>query len=227
MQCERSAAREKRADVNPWLSGNTSGPRQGYPLLLVPSHRPSAGRRRAATSCEGSGGSSRGSSPDRRNDVEGWAGGRGGLLFRLCTARRLQYAQPAVQLQSHPIWHGGRRCSQRQDKKEAGARGSKGPPAAPGRTGGRDTQSPAPAGRAGATAGREGSGSAPGARLTPPGSPAEQEQRSGGSGGGASPAAPSGGPQPRGATSRRRRRTSELPQPRPAPASRPPSLPPP
>lgn len=40
MQCERRAAREKRANVNPWLSGSTSGPWQGCPLLLAPAHRP-------------------------------------------------------------------------------------------------------------------------------------------------------------------------------------------
>lgn len=41
MQCERRAAGEKRAHVNPWLSGDTSGP--GSPLPLPPAP-PNPGR---------------------------------------------------------------------------------------------------------------------------------------------------------------------------------------
>ncbi|XP_072783205.1 uncharacterized protein [Taeniopygia guttata] len=165
MQCERRAAREKRGDVNPWLSGSTSGPRQGCPLLLAPASRP----RPAAAGLLGAVRAPGAAAPATATVC---GAGFGAAADFFCA-----YVQPgASRAPSRP-----RSCKVTQPGTEAAApgraggrgRGKQGSPAAPGRRGGRDTQSRPRE----ASAGREGRGSAPGVPPTPLGSPAERWRR--------------------------------------------------
>lgn len=228
MQCERRAAREKRADVNPWLS-RIHGRAAPLSLLLPPAP---PGRRRAARSCEGFGGGSWGCTPAAATTCGAGLGAGADFHFAYVQlgASRAP-GRPCSCKVTQPGTEAGAAASARTSRRPR--QGEARAPHSPGAHGRPPHAVPGPGGRRRA----RGSGSAPvsarrghsapGVRPPSLASLAEQGQRSGGAGGGASPAAPSGGPQPRGGTSRRRPRTSELPQPRPAPASRPLSLPPP
>lgn len=146
MQCERKAAREKRAHVNPWLSGDTSGPHRGRCYPPPPDPLPQMAVSDRVRAARGSGvapadPNSRSSSRCHRPDAPGWVGGQGRFLFCLLTPRRLQDAQPGVQFAKSPNLAREPVLGASTRRRRKAGRG-KGPPRPRGRTGGRTTQPP-------------------------------------------------------------------------------------
>lgn len=157
MQCERRAAREKRADVNPWLSG-THGRAAPLSLLLPPAP---PGRRRAARSCEGFGGGSWGCTPAAATTCGAGLGAEADFHFAYVQlgASRAP-GRPCSCKVTQPGTEAGAAASARTSRRPR--QGEARAPHSPGAHGRPPHAVPGPGGRRRA----RGSGSAPGVRPT-------------------------------------------------------------